>query len=424
MLERLSGKYVYPDTSPVRHQSRFAFFVADAVVLTACFLLTPFLAGSTVQSWITSGMWPGISWVAGILLLMNLILPRKRPRTLFRQVVASAVYAGTIFLAVTLIALPPLTGPGWTLWILTYITVVVWQVVRSYVRNEQRATLRLAAVPFGLLGDGLSLNGIELVPLSDVHIPRGVDGLVVDSNAELPKEWAAFVTKMAARGTTVYDAATLYETAAYRIPIAHVTFALERIENPYRVLKRGMDVLAVIVTLPITVPVSIVVATAIALDSPGPVIFRQDRIGEGGKVFSMLKFRSMRNEDSDAPKFATEEEHRITRVGRVLRHFRLDELPQLWNVLVGDMSLIGPRPEQVAFARQFEEAIPYYMSRHLVKPGITGLAQVEQGYASGVEETWEKLEYDLYYVKHYSLWLDLLIVIRTVGVVLHGIGAR
>jgi len=128
--------------------------------------------------------------------------------------------------------------------------------------------------------------------------------------------------------------------------------------------------------------------------------------------------------EDDGPKFAATDDPRITRIGRIMRRFRLDEIPQLWNVLKGEMSLIGPRPEQVTFARQFERELPFYSWRHLVKPGITGWAQVQHGYAAGVEDTRRKLEYDLYYVKHFSFWLDVSILMRTIGTVLTGNGAR
>jgi len=123
-------------------------------------------------------------------------------------------------------------------------------------------------------------------------------------------------------------------------------------------------------------------------------------------------------------RFAKTGDQRVTRVGTVIRKFRLDELPQFWNILVGDMSLIGPRPEQVGFVEQFERDIPYYSYRHLVRPGVTGWAQVNHGYAADHEETRKKLEHDLYYVKHFSFWLDLLIAFKTVGTIFTGFGAR
>src|SRR5690606_1724012 len=176
---------------------------------------------------------------------------------------------------------------------------------------------------------------------------------------------------------------------------------------------------------PLVVPLGLVVGLLVKFSSPGPVLFWQERIGERGRVFRIVKFRSMRvDAERNGAQFAASDDERITPVGRVLRRYRLDELPQLWNVLKGDMSIVGPRPEQVEFARRFEERIPFYHWRHRVKPGITGWAQVQQGYAVGIEDTIQKLEYDLYYVKHLSLWLDLSILLRTVRIIVTGFGAR
>lgn len=188
---------------------------------------------------------------------------------------------------------------------------------------------------------------------------------------------------------------------------------------------RLLDIVIVLLSFPIVLPLSILLAVFIKLDSPGPVLYWQERVGERGRPFKMVKFRSMQiDAEKDGPKFVSTTDPRVTRVGRFIRRFRLDEIPQLWNVLKGEMSFIGPRPEQVAFARAFEKELPFYSWRHLVKPGITGWAQVQDGYAAGIDDTRRKLEYDLYYVKHLSFWLDLSILIRTVGTVLTGNGAR
>lgn len=175
---------------------------------------------------------------------------------------------------------------------------------------------------------------------------------------------------------------------------------------------------------PIALPLSIVTALAVRLESAGPVVFRQQRVGLFGLHFVMLKFRSMTT-DADAPaQFAAKQDPRVTRVGRIIRKYRLDEIPQLWNVLIGDMSLIGPRPEQVPMVEQFSQSIPYYPYRHLVRPGLSGWAQVQQGYVGTHAETVTKLSYDLYYVKHCSFALDLLIAIKTLRTLLTGYGAR
>jgi lipopolysaccharide/colanic/teichoic acid biosynthesis glycosyltransferase len=166
-------------------------------------------------------------------------------------------------------------------------------------------------------------------------------------------------------------------------------------------------------------------ALAIRLDSPGPILYRQERVGLGGGTFTVLKFRSMRTDaEARGPVWAAQRDPRVTRVGSFIRLTRIDELPQLLNVLRGEMSFIGPRPERPHFVEQLEQALPFYRDRALVKPGLTGWAQVNYPYGASVEDARAKLSYDLYYVKHRSLLLDLMILLATVRVVLFQRGAR
>ena len=166
-------------------------------------------------------------------------------------------------------------------------------------------------------------------------------------------------------------------------------------------------------------------AIAIRLESPGKVIFVQERVGQGGRLFKIYKFRSMRfDAEKHGAQLAQQNDARITRVGKFIRKTRIDELPQFINVLKGDMSLIGPRPEQLGFVKEFEKTIPFYNYRHIVKPGISGWAQVTQGYASNEDETALKVQYDFYYIKHISFALDVLIVLKTIQTMLTGFGAR
>jgi exopolysaccharide biosynthesis polyprenyl glycosylphosphotransferase len=193
----------------------------------------------------------------------------------------------------------------------------------------------------------------------------------------------------------------------------------------YAVCKRLIDILGVLVVAPMILPLMLFTAIAIRLDSPGPALFVQNRVGLGNRDFRIYKFRSMRvDAEADGARLASDGDDRITRVGAFIRKTRLDELPQIWNVLKGDMSLIGPRPEQRVFVDQFDAEIPFYIYRHVVRPGITGWAQVMQGYAGDADATRVKIQYDFYYIKHFSLWLDILIVFKTVRIVLTGWGAR
>ncbi len=190
--------------------------------------------------------------------------------------------------------------------------------------------------------------------------------------------------------------------------------------------KRLFDVVGLLVGLILVTPLSLVIAALIKLDSPGPILYRQERVGEGGRPFMLLKFRSMR-QDAEAvtgPVWATDGDDRATRLGKWLRTFRLDELPQMINVLRGEMSFVGPRPERSVFVENLQNAIPYYGLRHTVKPGITGWAQVRYRYGSNVKDAIEKLQYDLYYIKNMSVLLDVTILVQTVRTVLLGRGAR
>lgn len=189
--------------------------------------------------------------------------------------------------------------------------------------------------------------------------------------------------------------------------------------------KRLLDLVAASIGLILAAPLMLLVAVAVRLDSPGPVLFRQERVGRGGKPFTLAKFRSMRTDaEAQGARWAVQGDPRVTRVGRFIRKTRLDELPQLWNVLVGDMSLVGPRPERQMFVEQLKEQNPFYEQRLVVRPGLTGWAQIKAPYASSFEESIEKLKFDLYYIKNLSIFLDISILLSTARIVLLGRGAR
>jgi exopolysaccharide biosynthesis polyprenyl glycosylphosphotransferase len=180
------------------------------------------------------------------------------------------------------------------------------------------------------------------------------------------------------------------------------------------------------VLLLLAAPVMFVAALVIVIESGFPVLYRQERVGQGGRVFNVIKFRSMRvdAEKDGRPRWAVANDDRITMVGRIIRKLRIDELPQLLNVLKGDMSMVGPRPERPYFVDQLSRQIRFYAARHSVKPGVTGWAQVRYQYGSTVDDAVQKLQYDLYYVKNHTLFLDIVVLFETVGVVLSGEGAR
>jgi sugar transferase (PEP-CTERM system associated) len=233
-------------------------------------------------------------------------------------------------------------------------------------------------------------------------------------------------------GISVVDLAGFYEREHGQVPVhalksSWLVYGKGFAQDPVRTaVKRIVDVVGSLVLLALAAPVMVLAAAAIALESGRPILYHQERVGRGGRTFQCLKFRSMRTdaEKDGVARWASASDPRVTRVGRLLRKSRIDELPQLLNVLRGEMSLVGPRPERPAFVRQLAEAVPYYDVRHSVKPGVTGWAQVRYSYGASVEDATRKLQYDLYYVKNHSLFLDVLILVETVRVVLFGEGAH
>jgi lipopolysaccharide/colanic/teichoic acid biosynthesis glycosyltransferase len=295
----------------------------------------------------------------------------------------------------------------------------------AVVTNEKVLIDHLRAAPHVNVTSILDPAG--LVP--EEPLPTGTT-LAVDLRAVLSDDMARFVSSCSLAGYPMRSLVSAYEEHTGRLAIVHllegweVTVPLSD-KVPYVRTKRVLDTFLVLLVSPIALVLGALIAISVRLDSRGPIIFSQRRIGLEGRPFTLYKFRTMRTEDDPQhPRFARRGDDRLTRVGRFLRLIRIDELPQLWNVLRGDLSLVGPRPEQGRFVERFAESIPFYTHRHLVRPGITGWAQVNYGYADSEADTIEKLSYDLYYVKHVSPWLDAEILGKSIWTVLSGFGAR
>lgn len=254
--------------------------------------------------------------------------------------------------------------------------------------------------------------------------------IAVDLGAVLSESLAQYLSSADVAGYRIRPFASAYEEHTGRIPLVHLSEGWE-ISAPLLEVahwlpgKRVVDVILAVITAPIWVGIGLLVALYVKIADGGEVLFLQERVGLNGRPFTMYKFRTM---DADAERngarFAEEDDPRLIRGGRFLRKSRLDEIPQMWNVLKGDMSLVGPRAEQVPFVAEFSREIPFYDHRHLVRPGITGWAQVNYGYADDEVDTIEKLTYDLYYIKHMSPVLDVRIFWKSIWTVLTGAGAR
>ncbi|MEO8075014.1 MAG: TIGR03013 family XrtA/PEP-CTERM system glycosyltransferase [Acidobacteriota bacterium] len=275
----------------------------------------------------------------------------------------------------------------------------------------------------GIIGTPADMGEI----IAKHHIDRIIVGLA-DRRGKLPIE-ELLRAKMA--GICVEDATTTYERVTGKILIddlrpSWLIFSDGfRVSRTTRALKRSIDLTLALILAIVAFPLMVLTAIAIAIESGRPVLYCQERVGEKCRTFTLSKFRSMRQdaEEAGTPIWASRDDDRITRVGRFIRKTRLDELPQLWNVLRGDMSFVGPRPERPYFVEELAKAIPFYQQRHAVKPGLTGWAQVKYRYGASLEDAMEKLRYDLYYIKHLSIFFDLTIVFDTVKVVLFRKGA-
>ncbi len=304
-----------------------------------------------------------------------------------------------------------------------------------------------AALLTGDHGTGLGLAGVLLqegerpppgVPVlgryldvARVAAEHGVDRIVVVSSERRGTLPVEALLDLKLRGVEVEEGIELFERVTGKVFVPALKPSDLVFGRGYRprpvplLLKRAFDVAAAALGLVLSAPLLLVAALAIKLDSPGPVLYAQVRAGVLGRSFTLRKLRSMRTDaEARGAVWATEDDPRVTRVGRLLRRSRIDELPQLWNVLVGEMSLVGPRPERPVFVDLLSREIPFFQQRLCMKPGVTGHAQVRCRYGASVDDAREKLAYDLFYIRRFSLWFDLSILVDTVKVVLLRIGSR
>ncbi len=357
------------------------------------------------------------------------------PRPSYVRAVLIVVVA-TAFVSLTIVAIRPYWSRSFLL-----LVMLIWlllMLLHRAVRRLRPVVERLVIVSSVAtliedLEEAVTADVIDVIDprtQDEIELPPPGVSVAVDYRAAQSNRVARFVSSCTLAGIDVRPLAQVYEEHTGKFVIIHLAEGWEMVPALnrwawYRGPKRALDTLLILVLSPILIVLALLAALAVKLSSPGPVLFRQERVGLRGVPFTLLKFRTMKADaEARGPQFASEDDERITRTGSIMRRLRIDEIPQLWNVLLGQLSIVGPRPEQVQFAQQFSEEIPFYDERHLVRPGITGWAQVNFGYASSIEETVEKLRYDLFYVKHVGPWLDLRILGATVWTVLSGDGAK
>lgn len=292
---------------------------------------------------------------------------------------------------------------------------------------------RLAIVPGGHVEKVHSIGGVVWQQLTSTHEAlQGVSGVVADLHSDLSVDWERYLANCALAGIPVYHFKQIRESLTGRVEIEHLSENTLGSLNPndaYLKVKGLVDWMAAFSVITLFSPVILILAFAIKMDSKGPAFFRQERVGFRGEVFRIYKFRTMTvdnvaEEDPCNLAMTKISDARITRVGRFLRRTRIDELPQAINILRGEMSWIGPRPEALALSLWYEKELPFYRYRHIVKPGISGWAQVNQGHVVEVDDVLGKLHFDFYYIRNFSPWLDVVITLRTIRTVLTGFGAR
>lgn len=255
----------------------------------------------------------------------------------------------------------------------------------------------------------------------------GFNGIIADLRHDLEPEWERLLARAALAGIPVFHVKQFREMLSGRVAVEHlwentVVGSLPALVYPQ--IKRFLDLVSALLLLPLIVPVIAAAGVAIRIEGRGPIFFRQARVGYGERAFDIIKLRTMTADAEAGSAFTTPSDPRITRVGTLLRQYRIDELPQVFNIIMGDMSWIGPRPEAVELAQWYEKEIPFYAYRHIVRPGISGWAQVNQGNVAQVDAARVKLEYDFFYIKHFSFWLDAVIVVKTIRTILTRFGAH
>lgn len=290
---------------------------------------------------------------------------------------------------------------------------------------------RLALVPGADVGSLRPRNQVTFARISEPTLGLGEwGGVVADLRSDLDEKWERFITDCAISGIPVFHVKQVRESLTGRVEIEHLSennFGSLIPNLAYVKIKQAIDWMAALMALPFLLPLFAIVSALIKRDSPGPILFTQKRMGYQGVPFTVYKFRTMAGdsgEDELDDAITKSDDARVTDLGRFLRRTRIDELPQIFNILRGEMSWIGPRPEAAVLSKWYESELAFYRYRHIVRPGITGWAQVNQGHVAQVGEVLEKLHYDFYYIKHFSPWLDVLIVLRTIHTMVTGFGAR
>jgi len=372
---------------------------------------------------------PNFVLIAGVHALCFVFL-MTRPRHLIENTFLITLLALSTATAFTVL-FSFLLRQTYSLFLLVPFTVFLWgwTLVSEQLQKVRLSRLKYVLVDFGEWKEAKFPN-IDLRRISQPeHLNNSeYDVLLLDYQVKQRPEWKVFLSSLRSPQKPYVDTREFYELVSGEIwPKGFFPHELRDSSSSFYagVLKRCFDIVIALLALCALFPLFFIVALLVGFSSRGGILFRQNRVGKHGKTFVLYKIRTMyANSEADGPRFTTHKDERVTKIGRYLRRTRLDEWPQFFNVLLGDMSIIGPRPERPEWVHQFQIDIPFYEARHIVRPGITGWAQVTSGYGVGKEGARVKLNLDLYYIRHLGLSIDLIVMYRTLATLVQGTGAR
>lgn len=370
-------------------------------------------------------VWLIIFYIAGLYDIEKFISPTSLRNCLFKTMVASGIIAILIFYFIPYFKITPKTN-------LFINTLIAFLIIWTWRKILLRSTIKSSKIKIFFWGKSREIDDfakfIENRPqlgykiTSDISL---VDIIIISEQAKKNPEFVHSLYEMILLGKTISDFDKFYESITGKIPvylIDKIWFLENLAEIDKKVFEKFKRVADIILAILFFIPLIILypfIAVAIKINSNGHVFYRQKRVGKNSEVFEIMKFRSMViNAEVNGAQWASENDGRITFIGNILRKTRIDELPQIWNVLKGNLSFIGPRPERPEFVKQLTGQIPYYSMRHLVRPGLSGWAQINFPYGASVEDSMEKMQYDLYYIKNRSFFLEISIILKTITVIL------
>jgi exopolysaccharide biosynthesis polyprenyl glycosylphosphotransferase len=450
------------------YRKKLLIFCGDIMIIICSLYLAPFIRYKDFPnplSFLGSDVFVALSVYIFVLYFFDFYnFEKKITKLTFVMKLLLAIFTINIANASLFYLLHLRPYSSWVLFIsssLTLIFLMIWRIIFIFLINATKKPVNILIYGAGKSGKALykllkSISGYQVIgfvdddekkheliinglpvlgggnKLPDFVEKYAVNKVIVCAGKGIRLDLYPLLIKAKFMGVAVYEMPTFYEKIAGKIPVIHTSDVWMGYSNISGVkkniynfkFKNFIDKTLAVIILIITAPLAVLTAIFIKMESKGPVIYAQSRVGLGENIFTLYKFRSMHiDAEVNGAVWAQKNDPRITRVGKVTRFLRIDELPQLWNVLKGEMSFVGPRPERPEFVKQLGEKIPYYMLRHSVKPGITGWAQINYKYGASQEDAQEKLQFDLYYIKNRDFILDLYIMLRTMRVMISGTGS-